>query len=133
MGVCSKRGSVSIVENRSGLEDKRRYRRVESVLPVQFRNLRKAADSASGTSSHNISEGGVCFMTKEFISLACRLVVEINLPTLPKPIKAISKIAWIKKIPVSNQYMLGNQFLEMTKEDKAHVMNFVNNSTNPSI
>jgi len=102
-------------------------------LPVQFRNLRKVTDSVSGTLSHNLSEGGVCFMTKEFISLACRLVVEITLPTLPKPIKAISKIAWIKKIPTDNQYMLGNQFLEMTKEDRAHVMNFVNNSTTPTI
>lgn len=121
------------MENQSGMEDNRRYKRVESVLPVQFRNLRKTAESGNGTLSHNISEGGVCFMTKEFISLACRLVVEISLPAVPKPIKAISKIAWIKKIPTNNQYMLGNQFLEMTKEDKAHIMNFVNNSTNSNI
>ena len=127
------KGEVYIVENESNLENKRRFKRVESVLPVQFRNLRKTTDLASGTLSHNLSEGGVCFMTKEFISLACRLVVEITLPALPKPIKAISKIAWIKKIPTNNQYMLGNQFLEMTKEDKAHVMNFVNNSTNSNI
>jgi len=120
------------MEDQSNQEDKRRYKRVESVLPVQFKNLRKATDPANGTLTHNISEGGVCFMTKEFISLACRLVVEINLPALPKPIKAISKIAWIKKIPTNNQYMLGNQFLEMTKEDRAHVMNFVSNSTNPN-
>lgn len=118
------------MDNQSNMEDKRRYKRVESVLPVQFRNLRKASEPANGTLTHNLSEGGVCFMSKDFISLACRLVVEINLPTLPKPIKAISKIAWIKKIPTNDQYMLGNQFLEMTKEDKAHVMNFVNNSTN---
>ncbi len=118
------------MENQSHAEDKRRYKRVESVLPVQFKNLRKTADPVNGTLSQNISEGGVCFMTKEFISLACRLVVEISLPTLPKPIKAISKIAWIRKIPIKDQYMLGNQFLEMTKEDRAHVMNFVNNSTN---
>ena len=122
-----------MMENESSVEDKRRFKRVESVLPVQFRNLRKSAEPVSGTLSHNLSEGGVCFMTKEFISLACRLVVEISLPALPKPIKAISKIAWIRKIPTNNQYMLGNQFLEMSKEDKAHVMNFVNNSTNPSI
>jgi c-di-GMP-binding flagellar brake protein YcgR len=70
-------------------------------------------------------------MSKKFISLACRLVVEISLPTLTKPIKAISKIAWIKKVPVTDEYLLGNQFLEMTKEDKAHVINFVNNSANP--
>ncbi len=121
------------MENEPNVEDKRRYKRVESALPVQFRNLRKAADPVNGALSHNLSEGGVCFMSNEFISLACRLVVEITLPTLPKPIKAISKIAWIKKIPTNNQYMLGNQFLEMTKEDKAHVMNFVNNSSTPII
>lgn len=114
-------------------EDKRRYKRVESVLPVQFRNLRKSGETPGDTKTQNLSEGGVCFMTKEFISLACRLVVEINLPTLPKPIKAISKIAWIKKIPANDQYLLGNQFLEMTKEDKAHVINFVNNSTAPEL
>lgn len=118
------------MENHSGVEDKRRYKRVESALPVQFRNLRGTGGSITGSLSHNISEGGVCLMSKDFISLACRLVVEINLPELSKPIKAISKIAWIKKIPTKEQYVLGNQFLEMTKEDKAHVINFVNNSTN---
>jgi hypothetical protein len=77
------------LENPSNVEDRRRYKRVESVLPVQFRNLRGGGDAITGSLSHNISEGGVCFMSKDFISLACRLVVEINLPALSKPIKAI--------------------------------------------
>lgn len=67
------------------------------------------------------------FRTNEFISLACRLVVEINLPAVGKPIKAISKVAWIKRVPSSDSYELGNQFLEITKEDKNHIATFVNN------
>lgn len=115
------------------LEDKRKYKRVDSVLPIQYRNLRKSEELPSPTVGSNISEGGVCFTSSQFISLACRMVVEINLPDVAKPIKAISKIAWIKRMPSSDQYLLGNQFLEMAKEDKAHVMNFVNNTLNTNL
>lgn len=115
------------MENLPGnVEEKRRYRRAELSLPIQYRNLRKAGDIPLRSLTKNLGEGGVAFKSNEFISLACRLVVEISLPTIPKPIKAISKIAWIKKIPASDQYELGNQFLEISKEDKSHIMNFVN-------
>jgi hypothetical protein len=40
-------------------------------------------------------------------------------------------VAWIRRIPATNQYELGNQFLDMAKEDKKHVMEFVNHTLNP--
>lgn len=102
-------------------------------MPLQYKNLRKTGVVPTGSLTRNLSEGGVCFETGEFISLACRLVLEINLPTSPKPIKAISKVAWIRRIPSSDQYELGNQFLDMTKEDKAVIMSFINESLNASL
>ena len=113
-------------------EDKRRHKRVGSDFQVQYRNLRKAGAAPTGSVASNLSEGGVCFNSSEFISLACRHVVEISLPNMTKPIKAISKIAWIRKVPSTDQYELGNQFLEITKEDKANIMNFVNQTINPN-
>jgi len=110
--------------------ERRRYQRVESDLPLQYKNLRKIGETSIGATSKDIGEGGVRFKANEFISLACRLVVEITLPTVDKPIKAISKVAWIRKIPTSDQYELGNQFLEMTKEDRVHIMDFVNRTFN---
>ena len=110
--------------------EKRRHTRVESNLPVQYRNLKKMGELPAGSLSKNLSEGGVCFNSNQFISLACRLVLEISLPTAEKPIKAISKVAWIRKIPSSDQYELGNQFLEMTRDDKAHIVKFVNEVLN---
>lgn len=115
------------------LIEKRRFPRVKINIPVQYKNLKKSGDTSTGTISRNLSEAGVCFKTGEFISLACRLVVELTVPNSPKPIKAISKIAWIKKLPVGEQYEMGNQFLEMSKEDKALIVNFVNNSLNSSL
>jgi len=108
--------------------ERRRANRLESTVPLQYRNLRKTGVIPAGSLTKNLSESGVCFETGEFISLACRLVLEITLPSNPKPIKAISKVAWIRRVPSSDQYELGNQFLDMSKEDKAVITNFVNES-----
>jgi len=121
------------MENFNDIQDKRRFKRISVNMPLQYKNLRRLGELPAGSLTKNISEGGVCFKSREFISLACRLVVEINIPTTTKPVKAISKVAWIRKLPVSDEYELGNQFLDMTKEDKVHVQNFVNGvlSANP--
>lgn len=116
------------MENFINVEDKRRYKRVDSSVPIRYKNLRIATELPAGATSKNLSEGGVCFHTNKFISLACRLVVEISIPTSVKPIKAISKVAWIRRIPSTDQYELGNQFLEINKEDKTNILNFVNQS-----
>lgn len=120
------------MENFESMEEKRRHKRLDSSFPVQYRNLRKAGVTPVGSMTRNLSEGGVCFNSNEFVSLACRLVVEISLPNVTKPVKAISKIAWIRKLPATDQYELGNQFLEITKEDKANIMNFVNQAMSPN-
>ena len=114
------------MENITSVEEKRKHKRVDSNLAVQYKNLRQIGEMPCGSLTRNLSEGGVCFKSNKFISLACRLVLEINLPNSPKPIKAISKVAWIRKVPSSDQYELGNQFLEITREDKTSIMNFVN-------
>jgi len=57
----------------------------------------------------------------------------MSIPTSLKPIKAISKVAWIRRVPMSDQYELGNQFLEITQEDKANILDFVNQSLNKDV
>jgi c-di-GMP-binding flagellar brake protein YcgR len=121
------------VDTFAGVDEKRRHKRVESSFPVQYRNLRKLGVPSTGTVTRNLSEGGVCFKSNEFISLACRLVVEVALPNSAKPIKAISKVAWIRKTPSGDQYELGNQFLEITKEDRAAIVNFVNQAAGSNL
>lgn len=112
--------------------ERRRSQRIDSNLPVRYRNLRMAT-IPMGSLTKDISEGGIRFKTNEFISLACRLVVEITLPTIQRPIKAISKVAWIRKTSSGDEYELGNQFLEISKEDRALITDYVNriSSANP--
>lgn len=115
----------------SNITERRRFQRVDSNVPLRYRNLRTTTVPL-GSLTKNISEGGISFNTGEFISLACRLVVEITLPTAPKPIKAISKVAWIRKASSDDQYELGNQFLEISKEDRALITDYVTRLSNPN-
>jgi len=107
-----------------GIMEKRRFQRIDSNLPVRYKNI-KTATVPMGALTKDISEGGIRFKTNEFISLACRLVVEVTLPTVQRPIKAISKVAWIRKLSPGDQYELGNQFLEISKEDRSLITDYV--------
>ena len=57
--------------------------------------------------------------------MACRLLLELDLPMFAKPVKAISKVAWIRKSPSGDDYEVGNQFLEMSKKDRELVSEYV--------
>lgn len=115
--------------------EKRKYPRVSANIPVKYRKLGGAAGAlGTGTIIKNLSEGGVRFKTNEFISMACRLVLEMDVPPLTSPVKAISKVAWIRKAPAGSDFEIGNQFLEMSRSDKKIVSDYINNltSTNTS-
>lgn len=112
--------------------ERRISQRIDSNLPVRYKNLKITA-APTGSLTKDISEGGIRFKTNEFISLACRLVVEITLPTIQRPVKAISKVAWIRKTSSDNQYELGNQFLEISKEDRAAITDYVSRLSGPSL
>ncbi|MFA6321706.1 MAG: PilZ domain-containing protein [Candidatus Omnitrophota bacterium] len=121
------------MENYDQAQNKRKWKRVGASLSLEYRDLRKSAELPRGSVLRNISEGGICFSSKEFMSLACRLVLNISLPNNAKPIKAISKVAWIRRLPLGDQYELGNQFLEIAKEDKAQIIEFVNGTPDASL
>lgn len=112
------------MEDRS---DHRKHLRVTTHIPVKYRKLKDSIDvERTGTITRNLSEGGVYFKADEFISMACRLILELDMPMFTKPVKAISKVAWIKKSRSGDDYEIGNQFLEISKQDKELVSEYVN-------
>ncbi|MBF0494544.1 MAG: PilZ domain-containing protein [Candidatus Omnitrophica bacterium] len=110
------------------ITEKRRYERIKTHIPVKYRKLRGGVNSEGlGSLSRDLSEGGVHFRTDEFISMACRLILELDIPQLPRPVKAISKVAWIKRTEAdSENYEVGNQFLEISKKDKEMISEYIN-------
>lgn len=46
-----------------------------------------------------------------------------------KPIKAISRVAWIRKSDSGDEFEIGNQFLEISKQDKELISEYVDSIT----
>jgi len=108
-----------------GTPERRRFARVGSAVPLQYKKLKQLSEGTIGAITQDVSEGGVKFLANEFLPLASRLVVELFLPAQPRPIKAISKVAWIKKATSSDQYIIGNQFLDVGRDDKGQLNDYV--------
>ena len=110
--------------------DKRKHKRLRVHVPVKYRALKTGPSGMAeiATLSKDLSEGGVRFRAAEFISIATRLILEMNLPLLNKPVKAISKIAWIRKAPAGDSYEIGGRFLEMSDKDKEIIAEYVDST-----
>ena len=108
--------------------EKRKHKRLRVRVPVRYRALKSGAGvEGAATLSRNISQGGIRFKAAEFISIATRLMLEMDLPVVSGSIRAISKIAWIRKTPAGDDFEVGSHFLEMSKKDKELVSEFVEN------
>ena len=105
----------------SYLTDKRRFPRVSARFPIRYKELRGNTYLSKGTLTKDLSKGGARFRTDRFMSLACHLFVELDLPHALKSIKTISKVAWIRKLPVGDDYEVGTQFLAMTSQDESKI------------
>ncbi len=115
------------------VKDKRRHARKNARVPLQFKDIQRPIETYSGTLTKDVSEGGVRFIASEFLSVFTRLLVEISMPSFSRPIKAISKVAWIQKQPRGSQYNVGLQFLDMAEDDKKHLASFLAKSPEPRI
>jgi len=113
------------------VKERRRFPRINARLPIQFKDIQRPIETYTGTLTKDVSESGARFISSDFLSIFTRLLLEVTVPAFSRPVKAISKVAWIQKIPRSNQYSVGVQFMDMTEEDKKHLSSFISKSPAP--
>lgn len=108
------------------MEERRMFPRLHIKIPLQYKNLESSPNTFISSLSENISRKGTAFSCYEFIAPASRIVVVLAIER-PRPmqIKAISRIAWIKKNSSPDNYTIGVKFVAMTKEDENALDNFV--------
>lgn len=108
--------------------ERRQEPRVASTMSVQYRGIRQESDATVNAIARDISVGGVRLLVNEFVSVFTRLVLEIAMPSTPKPVRAVSKITWIRKRPYGEQYEVGAQFMDMSDEDRKDINDFIERS-----
>jgi len=100
-------------------KNRRQYARIKASIPLRFKKLDGNDYIESSATTKDLSEGGAKFQIDKFISLSSRLIIRLKFPLSPDPIKVVSKVAWIKKLPVDGIYEVGNHFLAMSKADES--------------
>ncbi len=109
--------------------ERRQSPRVETSIPVRYRVLRDGTEAAgTGSVTCNLGTGGLRFIANEFLSTACRVVLELDIPAMTQPVKAVSKVAWIGANEGDDyHYEVGSQFMEITKKDQERIRTYLNN------
>jgi len=118
-------------------QEQRRYIRLDSVFPVQFRVLgqpenRFLSGWLQGFTS-NIGKGGICLeinnLNPELSELISdpkvKLQLEIELPITRAPIIATAHAVWVKNIsPQANKYLIGLAYERIDAIHNAKIMRY---------
>lgn len=106
--------------------ERRKYNREKVTLPLTISKLKGRSVSFIGNSrSQDLSEGGIAFKCPEFMPMAKRMLLEVEIPVADSSVKAIAKVAWISKGSPEEGFSLGAQFLEIKKEDADKIQDFI--------
>jgi hypothetical protein len=92
------------------LQERRDNKR--SLLTGPIRYQRKGSQSFGNSVGHNISEGGIGFLSHEFFPVATQLIFELQHPGSREYVKTTAEIAWISQKPHSENFLVGAKFIE---------------------
>lgn len=105
--------------------ERRRFPRVKSYAPIQYKEIGRLSEPFMACLSKDIGEGGVKLTSNEFIPLDRKLIVELFLHNSTGPLKAIARVAWVTQMPYADRYMMGLEFIDFPEDHKKVVREYV--------
>jgi outer membrane murein-binding lipoprotein Lpp len=118
-------------------QQRRKYIRLDSVFPVQFRILsldgkRFLSDWLQGFTS-NIGKGGICLsvnnLNQELAQILknqqAKLSLEIEMPVTRNPISALAKVTWVEDAAAeANRYLIGLSYEEIDRCQNSRIVRY---------
>lgn len=105
--------------------ERRQFPRVACHAALQYRQVLRPDQAYHGGLSKDVSAGGLRFEVPQCLPVRSRLLLEFSLPPGRAPMRLIAQVAWVAQRPRAAQYDVGAQFVELTPEDRAAVVRFV--------
>lgn len=109
----------------SSLKEHRSFPRIELHTPLRYQI--RGQPQFDNATSFDISSGGMCFTSNNFIPPETALMLEIKV--LSCFFKAIGKVVWAQTLPHSYRNHIGVQFIEVDPEEKKCLEDFINMKT----
>ena len=101
-----------------GQDERRLHSRRVTDLPLRYRETLAARSNYRGVQMKDVGSGGVRFQADGFIPLNTSLICEFSLPESFRPVRAISRVAWSRKLPLGDRYEIGSEFVEIVPTEK---------------
>jgi hypothetical protein len=105
----------------AGLEDKRRFPRIELKVPLRYQI--RGSPEYNNSISDGISLGGISFINNKFIAPLTNLMLEINV--LSRALNPIGRVAWSSPLAHSDRYRLGIEFIELGASEKNYLSDYI--------
>ncbi len=90
--------------------DGRRYKRIVFKRPIKSRA--EGWDVLTGHLAQDLSEGGVRFISTEFIPVNTEIMVQIQLKDQSRIIEIPGRVVWVRVNPASDNYQFGLEFAD---------------------
>ncbi|OIO36440.1 MAG: hypothetical protein AUJ74_02395 [Candidatus Omnitrophica bacterium CG1_02_44_16] len=120
-------------------QDRRQYKRLEHIFPVEFRFLDASGSPVSEwyqAFTQDISRGGICLIVNNLQFGDCKYLVDkdilislhINIPLGADAVKASARLAWFKttRAESSLQYVLGVIYEKIDAAGNERILKYVN-------
>ncbi|MFH1782464.1 MAG: PilZ domain-containing protein [Candidatus Omnitrophota bacterium] len=89
-------------------EEKRAFKRTPLTKSIRYQ--KKGAQVFSNTLGRDISEGGIGFISHEFLPISTELFFEYPYPNTQEIVNSFGEIMWISLQPHSERFYVGARF-----------------------
>jgi c-di-GMP-binding flagellar brake protein YcgR len=109
------------------MEERRKYPRIKYELVVEY-NVSNQQQPVE-TISQDISEGGICLITREFLQTGIPVDLHFFIPDSATPIKVTGIVTWNEIKSDGNKFLNGIKFIRMDETQLDLIQKFINSVT----
>jgi c-di-GMP-binding flagellar brake protein YcgR len=109
-------------------KERRKYIRLKTNVEIRYTIIGKPGEIE--VFSKNISAGGLCIIAEEALAADTPLQLEINIPDLKDPIRALGRVVWQKSFESTGKdqikyFNTGVEFTGISDFDRFNIERFV--------
>ena len=121
-------------EQKKPFEERRKYVRLKASVEVKYTVIGKPGTIE--VFSKNVSAGGLCLAVEEQLSAETPLQLEIKVPDLKDPIRALGRVVWQKRFDSAGDeprvyFDTGIEFTGISDFDRFNINRYVTERVEP--
>jgi hypothetical protein len=105
------------------IQDRRRYVRIPESLEIVYEIL--SPEAVKECLTKDIGQGGVRFITHEFIPKDSCLKIKFNFPRAMFSFETLVRCMWTRQLHYSNEFEVGVEFVDLSLEIQKYLISHI--------